>query len=522
VITDRFGIVGTVIASAYQVESVVAEGGFGVVYRARHGGFRAPVALKCLKVPQHVAPEHQARFLEQFRAEAELMFRLSASTSTVTRPLHVDVMTTPNGSFVPFMVLEWLEGDTLDAVIRARDAAGERPFTLAELIALLEPVARALDMAHHFNGPRGAETIAHCDLKPENVFIANVNGERVAKILDFGVANVRSAATAAAKAGAPPLALFTPAYGAPEQWNPKVLGETGPWTDVWGLALTLVEALVGRPVITGDHLTVRQRILDPVRRPTPRHHGIAVSDRVEKVLARALAVDPRERFQDARAFWNALVEAAAGPTEQAPSSSGPLIPDLVPLTRTPSHPDLDAMNGPASFDFEEADGGRGVALALDLPPEETRPRRTTSSGGLRAMMQPTAHADAPAPPEGPASLPRPGAAPSPMPSLAPLSPRAAGRALEPPAAPAAGSSSAPPVVRTTASTKPSVEPTLARKLAPGLAVAGSSIVLTLLDRAYAAATGEVFSLGPVRTSSIAALLLLGGLALAGRELLARR
>ena len=55
-IADRFGIVGTVVASAYQVESVVAEGGFGVVYRARHGGFRAPVALKCLKVPQHLAP----------------------------------------------------------------------------------------------------------------------------------------------------------------------------------------------------------------------------------------------------------------------------------------------------------------------------------------------------------------------------------------------------------------------------------------------------------------------------------
>src|SRR5512142_3297198 len=98
---DLFGIVGTIIASAYRVESVVAEGGFGVVYRARHSGFRAPVALKCLKVPQHLAPEHQARFLEQFRAEAELMFRLSASSPHVTRPLHVDVMTTPNGAFVP-------------------------------------------------------------------------------------------------------------------------------------------------------------------------------------------------------------------------------------------------------------------------------------------------------------------------------------------------------------------------------------------------------------------------------------
>ena len=122
---DRFGIVGRVIAGAYHVERVVAEGGFGVVYRAHHGGFRAPIALKCLKVPQHLDAEHQARFLEQFRAEAEVMFRLSASTPNVVRPLHVDVMTTPNGAFVPFLVLEWLEGETLDAIIRGRRGAAE-------------------------------------------------------------------------------------------------------------------------------------------------------------------------------------------------------------------------------------------------------------------------------------------------------------------------------------------------------------------------------------------------------------
>ena len=120
---DLFGIVGTVIASAYHVESVVAEGGFGVVYRAHHGGFRAPVALKCLKVPQHLGQDYRDRFLEQFHAEAQVMFRLSASIANVVRPLHVDVMTTPQGAFVPFMVLEWLEGDTLDAIYER----GSRP-----------------------------------------------------------------------------------------------------------------------------------------------------------------------------------------------------------------------------------------------------------------------------------------------------------------------------------------------------------------------------------------------------------
>ena len=110
---DVFGIVGTTQAGTFQVESVVAEGGFGVVYRAYHGAFRAPVALKCLKIPQSLTQKGQADFLERFREEAELMFRLSAGIPAVVRPLHVDVITTSSGQFVPYMVLEWLDGETL-------------------------------------------------------------------------------------------------------------------------------------------------------------------------------------------------------------------------------------------------------------------------------------------------------------------------------------------------------------------------------------------------------------------------
>ena len=109
-----------------------------------------------------------------------------------------------------------------------------------------------------------------------------------------------------------------------------------------------------------------------------------------------------------------------------------------------------------------------------------------------------------------------------MPSLAPVTPRAASRALEPARAPQGESAAAStPDVRPLPA-KPPAEATLARKVAPGLAIAASSIVLTLLDRVYASATGEVFSLGPLRTSSVAALLLLGGLAYAGRALLTAR
>src|SRR6188474_2267561 len=104
---DVFGIVGTTQAGNLHVERVVAEGGFGVVYRAHHGAFRAPVALKCLKVPGEMSGPQREAFLEKFREEAELLFRLSASIPEVVRPLQVGVLDLP-GRFVPFIALEWL------------------------------------------------------------------------------------------------------------------------------------------------------------------------------------------------------------------------------------------------------------------------------------------------------------------------------------------------------------------------------------------------------------------------------
>ncbi|HYQ29599.1 MAG TPA: protein kinase [Polyangiaceae bacterium] len=317
---DVFGIVGSVIAATYHVESVVAEGGFGVVYRAHHGGFRAPVALKLLKVPQQ-DPQQQAAFLELFRSEAELLFRLSASLPTVVRALHVDAFTSKDGRFVPYLVLEWLDGMTLEALVAERHRTNQPPVSLRKLVRLLTPVARTLERAHNFSGPEGQISIVHRDLKPENIFIAQVAGEEVVKILDFGIGKVKSAASQVAgrmsQEGSSPLA-FTPAYGAPEQWAPRHYGQTGPWTDVWGLALCLVEVMRGRAVIEGEPAAMMGIALDPQRRPTPRNEGIDVSDAVEAVFARALALDPRARPRHAGVFWNELVAALERPQADEP------------------------------------------------------------------------------------------------------------------------------------------------------------------------------------------------------------
>jgi eukaryotic-like serine/threonine-protein kinase len=321
---DVFGIVGTTQAGNFRVEKVVAEGGFAVVYRALHGGFRAPVALKCLKVPDTMTGEQRAIFLEKFREEAELMFRLSGAIAEVCRPLHVDVLQLGDKRFVPFLALEWLDGESLDGIITRRREQRQPPLGLHKVVKMMRPVAAALAKAHRFPGPQGAVAVIHRDLKPENLFVASIGGSESMKILDFGIAKAKRAASQAVgrvtgrTIAEDEMASFTPAYGAPEQWIPKTWGETGPWTDVWGLALTMSEALCGAPPLDGEPWAMRRACLDDKRRPTPRNHGADIPGAVEKVFEQALALDPRKRFNTIEAFWSELERAMGLPPSLGP------------------------------------------------------------------------------------------------------------------------------------------------------------------------------------------------------------
>ncbi len=158
------------------------------------------MALKCLKVPEQLTQLQRNVFLEKFREEAELLFRLSAAIPEVVRPLHVDVLQQQDGRFVPFLAMEWLEGESLDAVILRRREEGQAPLGLPKLVKMLKPVALALARSHHFQGPHGIESIIHRDLKPENIFIAQIGGVETVKILDFGIAKASRVASQAAGA----------------------------------------------------------------------------------------------------------------------------------------------------------------------------------------------------------------------------------------------------------------------------------------------------------------------------------
>jgi serine/threonine-protein kinase len=133
-------------------------------------------------------------------------------------------------------------------------------------------------------------------------------GARQSKLFDFGIAKVVGdgpSRSAILDHG------FTPGFAAPEQFDSSY-GETGPWTDVFALALLVVEMVSGQEALQGrEVVTLGQASCDRHRRPTPRALGIHVGDEVERVLSRALAVDPGRRFADVRPFWNELTSAAS-------------------------------------------------------------------------------------------------------------------------------------------------------------------------------------------------------------------
>jgi formylglycine-generating enzyme required for sulfatase activity/serine/threonine protein kinase len=304
---DPINIVGQIVAEKYRIEKLVGEGGFAVVYRAMHTIWNKPVAIKFFNGLSNAPIDQRDQFKDAFIQEGALLTELSSQTASIVQARDVGTYTSPDGFWMPYMVLEWLEGFALDELLE-RDRT---PWGLRETLALLGQAAAALDVAH----TRG---IAHRDIKPANLFVLGDNprsGRATIKVLDFGVAKMMSDNTqlkaALAKTGMS-VTSFTPAYGAPEQFS-RSHGATGPWTDVFALALVAVEMLTGRPALDGDDIVqLAYSAGDSKQRPTPRTLGASIPDSVEEVFGKALAVRPADRYARAGEFWAALEAANSG------------------------------------------------------------------------------------------------------------------------------------------------------------------------------------------------------------------
>jgi formylglycine-generating enzyme required for sulfatase activity len=316
---DPLNLVGTVIADKYAIEKVVGHGGFATVYRAMHLLWKVPVAVKVFNELGSVGAEHRQRLLDEFLQEGRLLTQLSGRTAAILQARDVGMLTTANGEMVPYMVLEWLEGNSLDTIIAEERAMRAPVRTLEEAMRLLDPICEALAIAHD-------QGIVHRDLKPANIFvIGDPRNATAVKLLDFGIAKVvQDVQKMGFAKTAGHVTSFTPYYGAPEQFD-RNYGATSPATDVFALALVLTELISGTEPLKGDSLVqLAVASCDVNRRPSPRALGVRLQDDVEAIFLKALAVNPLERFPTAGQLWMALrAVVGGGPLAGRTSAPGP-------------------------------------------------------------------------------------------------------------------------------------------------------------------------------------------------------
>jgi serine/threonine-protein kinase len=274
---------GLFVAGRYRLDRLVGEGGMSWVWAATNVITARPVALKFLKRPAARATDRFRRFIEEARA-----------TIPHRHVVHIYDLLYLEGD-VPFIVMELLRGGTLRDEIRSRGR-----LSLEAACALVCPVVSALGSAH-------ALGVIHCDLKSENIFLANEgDGEITVKVLDFGLARqmAMDLDDAAGPVSLPRRRQSTPfgtvGYAAPEQ---GVSSRVDHRADIWALGVVLFECLTGERPFPIDGW---ERYLEACSGDTRamllaegsvlrRRVAAGLPPSVAMLVARMLSTDPSQR-----------------------------------------------------------------------------------------------------------------------------------------------------------------------------------------------------------------------------------
>lgn len=253
----------------YRIQGLIGRGGMGLVYRAeQHEPVRRSVAIK------------QA-LIDAMGAEDRLRFNLERQVLAAMRHPNIaqllDAGATPDGA--PWFAMELVEGQRLS------DYATRRGLSAEQRLQLFLACCAGVEHAHR----RG---IVHCDLKPSNLMVSDVDGAPQVKVIDFGIAR------ALGGPGGKPDSAGTPGYMSPEQADGVT--DLDPRTDVYSLGVVLHELLSGITATAQDEAEPR-----PARRPLPRTPGTPVAAlttlrcaELEAIINRATQADRESRYDD--------------------------------------------------------------------------------------------------------------------------------------------------------------------------------------------------------------------------------
>jgi serine/threonine-protein kinase len=327
----------------FRIEAVAGRGGMGVVYRAVEIDLGRPVALKLIASDRAADPA----FRERFQRESRL-------AALIDHPNVVPVHGAGEEDGQLYLVMRYVPGTDLHALLK-RDGPLE-PERAADVVA---QIGSALDAAH-------AAGLVHRDVKPANVLISGGH----AYLGDFGLTRLLSSEEQLTETGQ---WLGTTDFSAPEQLKGERVDARA---DVYSLGCVLHAALLGRPPYQRD--TVPATLLAHLQDPIPRPSRDGAPAGFDRVMARALAKAPEERYPSAGDLGRAALAAAAGEpvTESERSVAvGPAAPAAAPAnghTGPATALTIDAASAPTVAEPE--------ARTEVAPPEKPRRRRRLLAG----------------------------------------------------------------------------------------------------------------------------------------------
>ena len=263
---------GDLLAGKYRVERVIGQGGMGVVVVAHHEQLDEKVAIKFLLPEALKNAEAVGRFAREARAAVKI------KSEHVARV--IDVGQLENGS--PYMVMEYLEGSDLSAMLAERG-----PMPVEQAVGFILQACEALAEAHVLG-------IVHRDLKPANLFLANrPSGPPIVKVLDFGISK-SAFSTSQAQLTRTSAVMGSPLYMSPEQMQSSKTVDVR--SDIWALGVVLYELLTGSAPFQADTfpeliVAIFQGEFPPLRTVRPD-----IPAAFESTLNRCLVKDPAGRF----------------------------------------------------------------------------------------------------------------------------------------------------------------------------------------------------------------------------------
>lgn len=274
---------GHLFGDRYQVGDVLGFGGMSEVHRGRDLRLGRDVAVKVLRADLARDPSFQARF----RREAQ-------NAASLNHPAIVAVYDTGETAGetgpVPYIVMEYIDGDTLRDVLKR-----EGPLPPRRAMEIVADICAALDFSHRHG-------IVHRDIKPANVMLNLVGA---VKVMDFGIARAISDGQATRKAT--PAVIGTAPYLSPEQARGESVDAR---SDVYATGCVLYELLTGVPAFTGSSpaAIAFKHVREPPPLPSSGRPSLSLSD---SVVSRALRKSPLERYQSASEMRSDLISLLA-------------------------------------------------------------------------------------------------------------------------------------------------------------------------------------------------------------------